>query len=445
MSKKWSKRLIDKLAITLPEDISGWYDDELWREAAAGEYGQPVEPEAVLDVKSSTIRGGQMLPDTIPILTNGIGDVIALRFGFDGSVCELVEWHHVGMEWGPVGKTLTEALFYDAVRSHREMTLAGDDGADDDELFVFAEWAHGRQEPTNSGRSFQELICRYGIEEYSSVLLRKGIAEFAVHRDVAKAGLTTGLEKACIRMGGGLIAETAGVSWEELRQGLFDPTLIGKDLMLKLSDITGVSASELVAQNLKAASRAAKAVIEKRGDLAWPFAAAGWVAEKETDNTAAIDYYTRGLRALATTADFTSSWLQGPGSRIKFCVSRLEALHEDKPGLAKSDDYLEAALQSPNYENDTLPVREHWLASARELESNGEHRRAFQAYYAAGWDDAVSNDMAIILERLVFNAEAGGAPGLANITRLHSASIEDMETRAASHPIDGVRPWWKVW
>ncbi len=104
-------------------------------------------------------------------------------------------------------------------------------------------------------------------------------------------------------------------------------------------------------------------------------------------------------------------------------MSRLEALHEDKPGLAKTDDYLKAALQSPYYENDIFPVREHWLASARELESNGEHQLAFQAYYAAGWDEAVTNDMEIILERLVFNAEAGGASGLANIARLHSASL----------------------
>src|SRR5688500_11852388 len=66
-----------------------------------GEYDEPIEPEAILDPEASIVWGGMMLPDAIPLVGNGGGDVILVRFALDGSVRELVEWHHEGCFWHP--------------------------------------------------------------------------------------------------------------------------------------------------------------------------------------------------------------------------------------------------------------------------------------------------------------------------------------------------------
>jgi len=42
----------------------------------------------------SGIWGGAMLPDTLPMLGNGCGDCLCLRFRPDGTVSEVIRWLH---------------------------------------------------------------------------------------------------------------------------------------------------------------------------------------------------------------------------------------------------------------------------------------------------------------------------------------------------------------
>ena len=77
---KWSSRLSQQYHLNLPADVVAWFDGELWKERSETSFGQPVEPERLLDSDSSVLWGGQMLPDTLPILDNECGDVLSLRF-----------------------------------------------------------------------------------------------------------------------------------------------------------------------------------------------------------------------------------------------------------------------------------------------------------------------------------------------------------------------------
>lgn len=66
-----------------------------------GEYSEPIDPAALLDPRSSTIWGGQMPPDCLPLFGNGCGDAVLARFAMDGSLHEFIEWHHEGGGWHP--------------------------------------------------------------------------------------------------------------------------------------------------------------------------------------------------------------------------------------------------------------------------------------------------------------------------------------------------------
>jgi len=87
------EQLEKRLHVSVPPILRG--------DGGFGEFDEPIEPAAILDPESSVVWGGMMLPDALPVLGNGCGDVILARFGSDGSVVELVEWRHVGCLWPP--------------------------------------------------------------------------------------------------------------------------------------------------------------------------------------------------------------------------------------------------------------------------------------------------------------------------------------------------------
>jgi hypothetical protein len=108
--------------------VSGvaWFDGELWKKCSQTGFGQPIESAQLLDPTSSALLGGLMLPDTLPILDNGCGDALCLRFNLKGTVSEVVRWEHEGGNWTPFGTSLCEALLLDAALTLMEEPL--DDG-----------------------------------------------------------------------------------------------------------------------------------------------------------------------------------------------------------------------------------------------------------------------------------------------------------------------------
>ncbi|MBN1765941.1 MAG: SMI1/KNR4 family protein [Sedimentisphaerales bacterium] len=134
MNTTWSSKLAEQFKVKLPVDLRDWLDKEIWKNTIYANFGEPISPENLLDPDSSTIWGGLMVPDSQPVLGNGCGDCICIRFSPDGSVREMMNWSHEGCYWMPYGLNLYEVLIFDFVTSNSE---------DDEESvdLTFAQWA----------------------------------------------------------------------------------------------------------------------------------------------------------------------------------------------------------------------------------------------------------------------------------------------------------------
>lgn len=177
--RNWSSRLSKQYQINLSADVVAWFDGELWKKCSQTGFGQPIEPAQLLDPTSSALLGGLMLPDTLPILDNGCGDALCLRFNLKGTVSEVVRWEHEGGNWTPFGTSLCEALLLDAALTLMEEPQ--DDGELRLEDIGYAgwalEWLEGESPPS---RIRQVLIQEHALPIMG--LLEAGVAETAVRR-----------------------------------------------------------------------------------------------------------------------------------------------------------------------------------------------------------------------------------------------------------------------
>ncbi len=434
----WSKRLAQRFGISLPADVVAWYDEEVWRSRVDTHFSEPVPPEYLLATPPSTLWGGLMLPDTLPILDNGFGDVIAMRFGFDGAVREFVEWDHEGGSWHPIAQDLHEVLVYDAVRSESE--------AGPDSVLRWADWCMARRNdsegrwarfrdsladelrPTKSpgllsrllgGRATHPTSMERAVQRLARLLDELGYAEVAIRRDLTKESLTTGLERACHQAGGQSFADKIGIDWPTLERWMFDPSSIPSGQLPRLERITGCSRSQLRAQDWDQAESHAKAVLAVRDDLAWPHAVAGLAAEKCGDTTRAINHYTQGLEAHGTTGDFTMRWCTSPTELKNFAVKRLQALLLEE--RMSEHPYLNVASR-PDAPHRSESIMQFWLDRGRRYMRSGQFADAYRCFYAAGWDDPVYGDhLREILENLIEASAGAGASGLTAIARYHLA------------------------
>ena len=277
------------------------------------------------------VSGGQMLPDSLTLQTNGFGDALCLRFKPDGTVREVVFWNHEGSDWHPYAPSIEQAL---------ATTLCPD--WEDDALSI--------------GTAFD-------VEE------QKRIAYRALH---------SGFGRACSRMGGESIARQLGVSWTSIRKWLWDTSLIPEDARQRLATILHDPTDEPFRQNWLTATQAAESILRTRRDLAWPFAVKGWSAERSGDIANAIEIYTSGLAALGSTAAFSDTFgFVENRSTPKFVVWRLVELAPQRiPPVCQA--YLDAALE--------FRTRDYWIRQAEVHEQANQLEKTYECYYRVGWD-----------------------------------------------------------
>jgi hypothetical protein len=415
----WSSRISGQFNLNLPADVVAWFDGELWKESTEMGFFQPVDPESLLEANSSTIMGGLMLPDTLPILGNGCGDVLCLRFNSRGTVSEVVRWMHEGCDWTPYGNSLCEALLLDAAIAHTE-ELSADSEYRLEEI-GFAGWALDHLESTGHLSNIRQLLSNEHVPAIVG-LLEAGVAETAVRCVLSQRCLTSELLRYCRAAGGNQLAKKLRVGWPVFSQWLFDTELVPEKKKRKLAKVTRVSINELLQQDWRGAVREAEAVAALRTDLTWPFAVLGWAAERQGDPTTAVKHYVAGLTALGTSSDFTENWGWGtfePTQKTKFVVERLKELRDALPPEVLENDYLKTALESKHSADFFGRVREHWCQWAALAEKEGQFADAYKYYYCAGWDIHVFDDMESILDCMERNAEAAGWPALASIASRH--------------------------
>ena len=414
MKKSWSLQLAAEFEITLSEDLKAWYDQELWKESAPAEFVLPIAPEQVLDVDSSTIWGGQMLPDTLPILANGMGDVIAVRFDAAGAVRELLRWNHEGCTWTPYGQSLCEALVFDTVVSR----LSGEYDADiHDGESLFVKWAleqidlcPDRREQL--GKALDSDNIR--IED----LITCGVAEIPGRKVLAEACLATPLVKAAQETGGMALAESLGVDWSELSAGLYDSQLIPQEHRDKLAGLLEISVDQLLFQDWPAASAQGARVVAKRTDLAWPYAVLGRAAEHEGCSETALGHYLSGISAMGTTSDFTEAWSEPAACPSKYCAQRLLTMADQLPQDSADSAYIRAATS-----RDLYSISEYWRSEAGSAEDSGAADRAYDCWYHAGWDEYAFDDMQAVLDGLVRTAKAAGYTALYKLAEHHKRTL----------------------
>lgn len=431
MSRCWSSQIEERYALHLADDVRAWLDDEPWREPGGAEFCHAQTPEQWLDPAPGSIWAGFMLPDTLPIIGNNYGDWLCLRIAADGTVREVVRWSHGGGDWLPCGRSLAEALLYDAAawicHPSRE-DLPGDRDAslrEEDHVFRLADWAreqlarHGSHLPRFwQGDGDGAGDAALSADSVLELLLETRIAEFAVRRDRLLRHLDSPLKRAS----GPAWAQALGVAWEpEYVRWLFDTAQIPPASRLALSQRLGQPASDPFAQDWAAAEIEALAVLERRLDLGWAFDIAGWAAERRGARDLAVAHYLVGVETSWFSDDtlrFRSHWYaEGYG---KFAAARLAALTPHLALRQREDPYLRIFLDN---EVGTLRgrVQQHWLSRAREASRRGAHQDAYGYYYRAGWDLGMLPVSAYdeVLAELQHAARHGGSPALAELAALH--------------------------
>ena len=252
MRTNWSVQLEEHFGVTLPNDVRAWFDDELWQHGGSTKYGEPERPQDLLRPQSATIWGGLMLPDTFPILGNGCGDCLCLRFNWDGQLAEVIRWKHEGGSWVPYGKTLAEAIVIDALRSRSDFVDSEfPDGADDESPDPsYLDWALAwlEQEPNapTGLRDRTRTWCTLAPRAVHPTRRRRRRARGLLCEDV----LTTDLDYYCRRHGGRRLAESLQIDWQEIAVWLFDAQRIPESMIGKLCETTGIPAERILAAGL---------------------------------------------------------------------------------------------------------------------------------------------------------------------------------------------------
>jgi hypothetical protein len=407
MPKNWAAQLAERFDLRLPDDVVSWFDKEVWKRQSSASFNQPVSPNDIGD----SVWGGQMLPDTLPILGNGGGDCLCLRFGSDGTVTEVIRWLHEGGLWTSYGNTLAEALLFDAALFDAVEQV-------ENGTYPFVDWVLEGADQTISLDKVRLALTEDGRPSHEG-LLRAGLAETPVRWKFCERAWMSGLEQYCRRtLGSRGLGKKLGVDWNEIHKWFFDTALVPEKFRKRIAEITAQSAEPLLAQDWEGAQEHAEAVIRLRKDLSWPFAASGWAAERQGDRARAIKLYQAGLAALGSAAEFTADWGRPAGEwHTKFVIDRLCDLRDELPTDLRQDGYLSAAADRANRPYDK--VRECWLKRGEEAERQQRHDLAYWFYYRVGWDLFFADDMELILERLEHAANAAGWRPLAKLAAHH--------------------------
>jgi len=442
MPRSWSESVSERYQLRLPGDVHDWLDEERWRVAGGGEFDQPLSPEELVAPEPGLIWPGFMLPDTLPWIGNAYGDWICLRVGPSGDILECLYWSHAGGDWLPYGRTLAEALLYDACRARERRAPPRCENTPDSATSQqipqsaahgsFGEASDNSSWDTHAAWSWRQAGLADAdwpaIRDGAPTALRRrlateGLARWALARDSVLAQLDCGLRtRSDFR-----VAQRLGIAWEpDYVRWMFDTAAIPAADRQRLAAFFTSNETELLDQNWQEAERLALLVMAERHDMGWAFDIAGWAAERRGEPHLAAQRYLAGLRAplfADHTVPFRTHWA---AERLaKFSAARLEQLRDLLPNQFLRDPYLRLFLDDhPQPLRDR--VHDYWMEQARAAESAGEPLLAYDRYYAAGWDLGLERleRYSEVLTGLERSATAIGATARARIARLQRDLLE---------------------
>jgi len=422
MSNSWSEQVERSFHVQLSPDVAAWLDDEIWKDSGGAEFRHPQTPEQILNPEDGTIWAGFMLPDTLPLVGNDYGDWLCLRVAADGSVSEVLCWCHGGGDWIPYGRTLAEALIYDAAftvlyPAKPEMDAPGGQA----EMSRALDWALQWIERRDQLGAFW-LESERGNLDPLNELAKADICHVSAQRDRILRHLESPLKS----QSDPRVADAIGAPWEpDFVSWLFDTALIPDRRKEHLRRHFDLSVSELTQQDWDGAEKEALKVTDVRSDLGWAFDVAGWASERRGDVDRAIDLYYQGVNASAFADDsirFRTHWFtEGFG---KFAAARLYEVRDRLPPETRDDPYLSLLWQN-DPESLRSRLRDYWVEQAESAEQAGDFARAYRYFYNAGWDCGLHfvKSYESVLTGLARTAAAAGFPALESLAKVHLASL----------------------
>lgn len=422
-----------------------WFDTLACQATLDGEFFEPVHPEQLLDAAPEVIWPGLMPPDLMPLAGNTLGDWLCGRIGSDDTISEVVHWYHGGGDCLPYGRTMSEALLYDALAPR------------------FAGWRLRLAQPAEPlpSASRRRLADRIGTRwalqhlgvplaevfseevpacRVAEVLLEHGVAEVAVRCDHVLAALDNEIRR---RMTPQLAAQL-GVGWErDVVRWMFDVGQASEALRRQMASQWGVPEPSWKLQDWMAAADHCRQVAAVRDDLAWVHDILGWAAERCGRLDEAIEHYCQGAQASLFTDQSVRFRTHFDSDQVcKFSIARLRHLgREDRLDA----EYLRCLLVGPRHAGpDDATWRDrvcqYWLdkaehstaagirsAASRQESSPGvaAAARRYELVYRAGWDvgcDTIQR-YGQLLAQLAEAAAAAGQAARAELAKTHAECL----------------------
>ncbi|TWU06432.1 SMI1/KNR4 family protein [Stieleria varia] len=436
---RWSQRFEDRYRCSLPEDLADWFDSPWWqtqdendestkRENRAIEYAWPVSMPELLSDAPGAIWPALMPCDFVPLLGNGIGDWLCLRFNAHNQVSEIVQWFHGGGDWIPWGKSLSEAILFDAVvndlpgvqRRHAieaESYQRGQSATD-----PVVQWALSHQPPAIA------QVFANGMRESESIvdtLLQHGVCEVAVRcqqvvsllHDPLSETLTSGVTKSLD------ISEADRTRW------VFDTHQIPEPILIQLEQATGQRV--LPSQNWQQVQEHCERVTQIAPHLAWAWDLLGYCHQRVHQSEAARAAYRQGIECSIFTDQSVRLRTHGHTSDgVKFSASQLSALLQDGSLVREPKASEEESLAESQYLNllcavpadrRRLATTEFWKQRSVEAENQGDLTAASDHAYRAGWDLGAEPITAYpeLLQRVARISEAAGQHAISIASQTH--------------------------
>lgn len=445
-----SEQVSHRYQVNLPESWREWFDGFAEQLRIPGMMRQAISVEELCQDAPKAVWPGFMLPDTLPLVGNEYGDWICVRITPEDEFGELIYWYHGGGDWVPLGTSLAAAFLHDGLDLFRpqrkQMLRSASESRIDDQAGVFlrltnrefVDWAGPRlneQDPKEGRRQLKKALSLLSDGNYLGTLKKMYQQNWA--RDaVACDWLELDLHEPIRHIASQDVAKRASIHWfPDFVRLLFDTgtaSTATRERVLEAYHASqrdgGSPLSTLESwpeQNWERAHRVAEDVLSRRRDLGWATAIAGWGRERSGDVDEAIHIYFQGRKASSFSDQSvrfnTHAFSEDIG---KFSASRLTSLRQNWPSELHENQYL-SLFAVPQKRSLLVEVSEYWKKLANESEAKGHFVKAYEQYYASGWDLGVSrlSEYSDILAALARCAKAAGWTSRSQVAETHLACL----------------------
>ncbi len=426
----WSSRIEARYRCVLSEDLTRWFDDEVWRSGDAQQtlrYTSPISPQDLLVDAPAAIWPALMPCDFLPLVGNQMGDWLCLRID-DGDISrQIVQWYHGGGDWIPWGESLAEALFFDSIRdrlpgSQRDHAVSAtlpDSTAESEAADGLACWA-------------REQLGQQRVAELSSLrghplaraMLERGLSKPAVLCQLVIDALNNPLLPPQR-----LQDQHGSLDAHEVQRWLFDNRLMPLEAAQRLVEspspgeqIPPPGEQLFAQQDWEAVERYSRQTTETAANLAWGWDLLGYARERRGDRDGAIRAYRSGIDCSIFTDQTVRVRTHGFISEDqKFSAARLQAL-DYVPEEADQREYFRLLCDcSDDQRRDR--VREFFSHRARQTRGPSSH----DLWKRAGWDLGAEPMAAFaeLLEQVAATAEDAQRPAQAVLARTHRNCFRD--------------------